>query len=309
MKQLLILSGKGGTGKTTIASAFIKISKAKAYADCDVDAPNLHLLLESKCDPQISDYYGMDKASINQEYCIECGLCMKSCRFDAIKFADRYDIDSNSCEGCGVCEEVCPVGAIHLAKDKAGDLILYKASEVFSSAKLKMGSGTSGLLVSNVKSNLKKNSESDFAIIDGSPGIGCPVIASISGVDLVLIVTEPSLSGISDMKRIFETASKFNTKSLVCINKFDTNVELSYKIEDLCKQNQIPFVGKISYDKSIVIGQNMGKGVLDIDSKASGEIKSIYDSVIEILNNKGEKENENSSSKQFGECSTALWTL
>lgn len=297
MKQLLILSGKGGTGKTTIASSFIKISDAKAYADCDVDAPNLHLISAPNSRPQIDDYFGMDKACINQKYCIECGACMDNCRFSAISFSDIYKVDANACEGCGVCEYVCPVGAVSLNKDVAGKLILYKEDKVFSTAKLKMGSGTSGLLVSQVKKRLKDSSNSEFAIIDGSPGIGCPVIASISGVDLVLIVSEPSVSGISDMKRIIETAAKFGTKSIVCINKFDTNLELSIAIEEYCKSNQIEFVGKVSFDKKIVYVQNMGKNIVDTYCKASIEIKDIYEKVFNILNTRGDGLNENSSSK------------
>lgn len=297
MKQLLILSGKGGTGKTTIASSFIKIASAKAYADCDVDAPNLHLLSAPKVNAIVSDYFGMDKATINQNFCIECGLCMDSCRFDAISLTDVYKVNANACEGCGVCEEVCPVGAIHLKKDKAGDLSLYKDKVVFSTAKLEMGSGTSGLLVSEVKKNLKNNSDSDLAIIDGSPGIGCPVIASISGVDLVLVVSEPTMSGISDMKRIIDTAYKFNTRCLVCINKFDTNVTLSHKIEEMCIENNISFTGKVSFDKEIVYAQNKGISVMDTESKASTQIRNIYDNVINILNNKGDNLYENSSSK------------
>lgn len=297
MKQLLILSGKGGTGKTTIASSFIKISNANAFADCDVDAPNLHLISDLKSNPYVSDYFAMDKAYINQEFCIECGKCMQACRFDAISYHDIYKIDENGCEGCGLCEYICPVGAISLVKDKAGHLLLYKDEKVFSTAKLKMGSGTSGLLVSEVKKRLKESADFEFAIIDGSPGIGCPVIASISGVDLVLIVSEPSLSGFADMKRIIETTNSFSTKSVVCINKYDTNSELSEKIESYCIKQDIAFAGKISFDENIVHAQNKGKSPLEIESKANSEIKKIYKNVLSILTLKGDVFNENSSSK------------
>ena len=156
MKQLLILSGKGGTGKTTIASAFIKLSKVRAYADCDVDAPNLHLITKQNSLPKKTDYYGLPKAEIDIELCIECGQCMQNCRFEAISADGKYKVDPFACEGCGVCELVCPVGAVSLKPAVAGELMLYAdKEEVFSTAQLKMGSGTSGMLVTEVKKQMK----------------------------------------------------------------------------------------------------------------------------------------------------------
>ena len=185
MRQLLILSGKGGTGKTTIASAFIKLSKAKAYADCDVDAPNLHLITAQSAEQKKTDYYGLPKAEINLELCIECDECRQNCRFDAITLDKKYKVNPFACEGCGVCEAVCPVEAITLKPDVAGELMLYtNEGEVFSTAQLKMGSSTSGMLVTEVKKQMKSAAAlTNLAIIDGSPGIGCPVIASLSGVE------------------------------------------------------------------------------------------------------------------------------
>ena len=214
MKQLLILSGKGGTGKTTIASAFIKLSKAEAYADCDVDAPNLHLITGWDSEPEKSDYYGLPTAHINPELCIKCDKCRENCRFDAISAEGCYKVNPFACEGCGVCQYVCPVDAITLMPAIAGELKLYSNKEkAFSTAQLKMGKGTSGMLVTEVKKQMKDAAaDAEIAIIDGSPGIGCPVIASLSGVDMVLIVAEPSISGISDMERIINTADKFRVK-------------------------------------------------------------------------------------------------
>ena len=245
MKQLLILSGKGGTGKTTIASAFIKLANAKAYADCDVDAPNLHLITEQSSQPRKTDYYGLPKAEINPELCIECDRCRQNCRFDSISVDKKYKVDPFACEGCGVCKAVCPVEAISLKPAVAGELMLYaNEGEVFSTAQLKMGSGTSGMLVTEVKKQMKSEIvNGNLAIIDGSPGIGCPVIASLSGVDMVLIVAEPSISGISDLERIIKTAAKFGTMTVICINKFDTNVENTEKIEALCKKQRLTFMG------------------------------------------------------------------
>lgn len=286
MKQLLILSGKGGTGKTTIASAFIKLANAKAFADCDVDAPNLHLLMHQSSQPKISDYYGMDKAFIDTEKCKSCGICKENCRFDAIKLVnEEYKVDYYACEGCGICEEICPIDAITLNPDIAGTLTLYKADNIFSTAQLKMGSGTSGKLVSEVKKQMRESIENvDLAIIDGSPGIGCPVIASLSGIDLVLIVAEPSLSGISDMLRIIRTAEKLNVKSIICVNKYDTSIENTNKIKSLCEEMNLPFVGEIPYDSEAVKAINNGHSIVDVKCKAGDAVKEVFKNTIKIIN-------------------------
>lgn len=285
MKKLLILSGKGGTGKTTIASSFIKLSNAKAYADCDVDAPNLHLALRQDVEPKIKDYYGMPQAYIDLDKCIGCNLCRENCRFDAIYIDEKeYKVDEFACEGCGVCQELCSVNAITLVPKVDGELRLYQSESTFSTAELKMGSGTSGMLVTEVKKQLNfASKEAKLAIIDGSPGIGCPVIASISGVDMVLIITEPTVSGISDMKRIIDTAERFQTRIAICINKFDVNTRNSNIIEKFCKDYGYSFVGKIPYDSNVIKTINEGNLIVDIDSKASKDIKDVYNNTIKIL--------------------------
>jgi len=289
MKQLLILSGKGGTGKTTIASAFIKLADAKAYADCDVDAPNLHLITGRNDEPVKTDYYGLPKAKINPELCTRCDQCRQNCRFDAISIDEKYEVDSFACEGCGVCEYVCPVGAITMMPAVAGELMLYSDGEkVFSTAQLKMGSGTSGMLVTEVKRQMKSAAvDTGLAIIDGSPGIGCPVIASLSGVDMVLIVAEPSISGISDMERIIKTAAKFGTKTAVCINKYDTNIENTEKIEEFCKKQGLPFIGRIPFDHSAVKAVNNGQTIVDIDCTSGTAVKDVYHKTMNLLFEKG----------------------
>lgn len=295
MKQLLILSGKGGTGKTTIAAAFIKLSKAKAYADCDVDAPNLHLIMNQSTEARRSDYYGLPKAVINPDLCSQCGLCLKSCRFDAIHMGNgnEYKVDNYACEGCGVCEAICPVRAVALIPAIAGELLLYANDTVFSTAQLKMGSGTSGMLVTEVKKQMKSAvADIELAVIDGSPGIGCPVIASLSGVNMVLIVAEPSVSGISDMKRIIKTAEIFQTKTAVCINKFDTNIENTEKIELFCQKYNLPFVGRIPFDSNAVKTINNGQSIVDIDCAAGKAVKEIFNKTIKILNTKELEVNE-----------------
>ena len=289
MKQLLILSGKGGTGKTTIASAFNKLANAKSYADCDVDAPNLHLITEQSSQPRKTDYYGLPKAEINPELCIECDRCRQNCRFDSISVDKKYKVDPFACEGCGVCKAVCPVEAISLKPAVAGELMLYaNEGEVFSTAQLKMGSGTSGMLVTEVKKQMKSEIvNGNLAIIDGSPGIGCPVIASLSGVDMVLIVAEPSISGISDLERIIKTAAKFGTMTVICINKFDTNVENTEKIEALCKKQRLTFMGKIPFDSNAVKAINNGRTIVDIDCASGAAVKAVYNKTMKLLFEEG----------------------
>jgi MinD superfamily P-loop ATPase len=285
MKQLLLLSGKGGTGKTTVASAFISLLDAKAYADCDVDAPNLHLVKKGFPNLETSDYFSLPKATIDQTICIQCGKCLQHCRFGAISHTDRYTIDEYACEGCGVCALVCPVKAISLHESKAGELSLFSNDHsVFSTATLKMGSGTTGKLVTKVKDQLKKNAPpTEVAIIDGSPGIGCPVIASLSGVDLVLIVAEPSVSGLSDMLRIIQTAAQFQVKVAVCINKFDTNLKQSAQIEAFCWKQGIPYVGKIPFDKQAIVAINKGQSITDIPCESGYATKSVFERTMQLM--------------------------
>lgn len=294
MKELLILSGKGGTGKTTLASAFIKLSNAKAYADCDVDAPNLHLISGQQSEAVRRDYFGLAKASINQDLCIECDQCRQRCRFNAITADKGYAVKPFACEGCRVCEIVCPVGAIRMKAAVDGDLMLYtEDNKVFSTAKLKMGSGTSGLLVTEVKKQMKSiNVAADLAIIDGSPGIGCPVIASLSGVDMVLIVAEPSISGMSDMERIIKTAQGFGIKTAICINKADTNLENTERIKKFCKDQALPFIGEVPYDPLAVTAINNGQTIVDIDCPSGKAANILYEKTMDLLFQKGGKEAE-----------------
>lgn len=286
MKQLLILSGKGGTGKTTIAGAFIQLLQAKAYADCDVDAPNLHLIMQNLPTPQNQPYYGLDKAIIDQALCIRCGLCFHACQFNAIEQINgHYQVGEFGCEGCGVCHYVCPTGAIKMQTSRDGELQLFQNNDmVFSTAQLKMGSGNSGLLVSEVKKRLSDAAkEVEIAIIDGSPGIGCPVIASLSGVDLVLIVTEPSLSGISDLKRIVQTAAQFKTPIAVCINKYDTNLTNSRYIEDYCLASKITFVGCIPYDEQVVHLVNSGRTIIEGKGPSKEAVIKVFQHTMQVL--------------------------
>ena len=286
MKQLLILSGKGGMGKTTIAAAMARSLNVKACADCDVDAPNLHLLLNHGGVEERKDYYGLPKAYIDEDLCTMCGLCTEMCRFKAVNVGETTTIDIRTCEGCGLCEEICPSRAIEMRPVVAGDLRLYADPNngIFSTAQLRMGNGTSGLLVTEVKRQMIDASKGiGFAIIDGSPGIGCPVIASISGVDMVLIVAEPSVSGLSDMERILDTAKCLKTRSIVCVNKADLNSELTARIRDRCREREVPYVGEIPYDPEVIRAVNRGLTLADTECSAGDAVQEIFKKVTELL--------------------------
>lgn len=291
MKRILLLSGKGGTGKTTVSSALIRLSQAKAVADCDVDAPNLHLVLQEKAQvcaqtcAQVSEFFGGEKAAVDPALCTGCGRCEQLCRFDAIHLVENTAVvNLYSCEGCGVCRHVCPVGAVRLLPDVAGKKELYTGDGVFSTATLKMGRGNSGKLVTEVKkAMLKAAPPCELAIVDGSPGIGCPVIASVNGMDLVLVVAEPSGSGISDLKRLCAAAATLQVQPAVCVNKYDVSPQHTERIETFCRQQGIAFVGKIPFDPMAVRAVNEGTTVVDIDCPAGRAVREIFAKLTVLL--------------------------
>ncbi|MDO4573547.1 MAG: ATP-binding protein, partial [Clostridia bacterium] len=285
MKKLLILSGKGGTGKTTVAAAFIDLLRAEAFADCDVDAPNLHLVAGMTALPERRNYFGAQKAFIDTDKCAGCGACKDNCRFSAISLTGGHcEVNEYACEGCGVCQFVCPNGAVQMRDDIAGEQMLYRDGRVFSTAKLRMGRGNSGKLVTEVKTALIKSAgAANIAVIDGSPGIGCPVIASVSGVDLVLIVAEPSLSGIHDMERIQKTAGILGAKAAVCVNKYDTCPENTQAIERFCAENGVPYAGRIPYDKQASAAINSGHSLASVDCPARAALIGVLANVLTLL--------------------------
>lgn len=283
MKQIAILSGKGGTGKTTVAVALSTIVENKIMADCDVEAPNLNIILKGET-VEDHDFYGKETAVIDRDKCVECRLCEELCRFDAIS---NFEVNPFFCEGCGLCMYKCPVGAIKMVGEKTGHVIYGKTGEgeKLVYAELFPGADGSGKLVTEVRRKAREvTEEEEYLIIDGSPGIGCPVLASATGVDLVLIVTEPTLSGFADMKRVISTIDAFKVPVTVCINKWDLNREVSKEIEDYCEQNGIPVVGKINFDETVVKALKNLKSLKDYpESIAYKQILDMWKNIEKIL--------------------------
>jgi MinD superfamily P-loop ATPase len=263
IKQLAIVSGKGGTGKTTIAAAFAALAKNKVMVDCDVDAADLHLLLKPKILVQ-EKYFGGKSPQVDLDKCTQCGLCTEVCRFNAI---DKGVVDPIACEGCGFCFHICPESAITMEETFSGDWFVSETSYgPFVHARLGIGEENSGKLVTVVRKKaveIAKEKNLDLILIDGPPGIGCPVTASLTGVNLILAVTEPTLSGIHDLERILKLSEHFKIPSMVCINKFDINLENSQKIISYCENNGSKIVGKIPYEPKVVEALVNRKTVMD----------------------------------------------
>lgn len=286
MKKLLILSGKGGTGKTTTAAAFIRFAGARAAADCDVDAPNLALVTGGYARTEARDFLGSDKAKIDESLCIGCGKCAELCRFGAISRASGgvCAVDELACEGCGLCVECCPAGAARLEPDVAGRLLVHSGGGAFAEAELRMGRGNSGKLVTEVKRALYGAAgEAELAIIDGSPGLGCPVMASMNGVSLALIVTEPSVSGLSDLGRLVRTASSARVRTAVCVNRADVDTEMAARIEDWCREQGVPFLGRVPFDPAAQRAINSGRSLADTPCPAREALHGIFLRAMELL--------------------------
>ena len=270
MFKVLVLSGKGGTGKTTIASSLIELFDSQVFGDVDVDAPNLFLLNQLEITDS-QDYYGLQKATIDPDKCIHCGKCSAYCHFKAI---DNFQVVPYRCEGCGVCEFVCPVGAITMVDNVCGQTFeATQGNRKFYSAKLKMGEGNSGKLVTQVKNLMVP--QDTICIIDGSPGVGCPVIAAMANVDLILLVCEATLSGLADMKRTYQLSKSFNLKAACIINRFDLSLEATQEIKNYLEEEDIALVGTIPNDQEVVKCINQGLNVVDFDIPAAQAIREI----------------------------------
>jgi MinD superfamily P-loop ATPase len=285
IKQLAIVSGKGGTGKTTVAAAFAALTKNKVMVDCDVDAADLHLLLQPKIVVQ-EKYFGGRSPYVDLERCTQCGLCTEICRFHAI---DKGVVDSVSCEGCGFCSHICPEETIKMEEAFSGD---WFVSETFYGpfvhARLGIGEENSGKLVTVVRKEameIAKEKNLELILIDGPPGIGCPVTASLTGVNLALAITEPTLSGIHDLERILKLTEHFKIPSMVCINKFDINLENTQQIASFCERNGSRLIGKIPYEPKVVKALVNRKTVMDYPCNDVQEIiRNMWREVEAILN-------------------------
>ncbi|MEW6067702.1 MAG: ATP-binding protein [Nitrospirota bacterium] len=252
MKQIVIISGKGGTGKTVLTASLAALATNKVMVDCDVDAADLYLLLHPETKEKHEFRSGVT-AHINAEICEQCGQCISVCRFDAI--SENFVVDPISCEGCTICSYVCPAGAITLKENVSGEWFISDTKYgPLVHAKLGIAEENSGKLVTQVRQTAKEMAEKekmDYVIIDGPPGIGCPVIASITGVDLALIVTEPTLSGIHDMERVAQVSKHFNVPTKVVINKFDINPANSEEIKKLCEKEDIELIAQLPFSQKV----------------------------------------------------------
>jgi len=279
MKQIVVISGKGGTGKTVITGAFAALAKNHVMADCDVDAADLHLLLQPKIKER-HDFRSGLSAVIDKKICQQCAKCIAACRFNAI--SDSFVIDHVSCEGCAFCSHICPVGAIKMEENLAGEWFISQTRfGPMVHAKLGIAQENSGKLVSLVRKQAKELAlkiNCDWVIIDGAPGIGCPVIASLSGIDCAVVVTEPTLSGLHDALRVIEVTKHFNVSSRLVINKYDLNPDMSEKIEEHCAKNGISLIGKVRFDKIVVEAMVEGKTIMEYkDTPVKDEIRGIWE--------------------------------
>jgi MinD superfamily P-loop ATPase len=294
LKQLTVLSGKGGTGKTSIVASFSALSKNSVIADCDVDAANLSLVTGAHI-VSSETFCGGKKARINQKACVGCGRCKDLCRFDAIKdgahgefYEETFEIDLVSCEGCGVCVYFCPQQAIELSDVVSGEWFLSDTCHgTLVHARLGIAQENSGKLVTLVRTNAQRVAEErnrDLIIIDGAPGIGCPVIASVTGADCALMVAEPTLSGLHDLKRICELTAHFQIPTFVCVNKHDLNPEMTRRIAQYSSEHGLQTPGNVRYDPAVTQAQISGTSVVEYaDNGAADDIRKLWRNVAALL--------------------------
>jgi len=285
MKEIVILSGKGGTGKTSIVGSFAALAQSKVLADCDVDAADLHLLLSPSIKEE-NKFWSGQVAFIDEEKCTQCGLCQDVCRFDAIS---DFRVDPISCEGCGFCSHICPVEAITMTENLAGQWSISDTKYgPLVHARLGIAQENSGKLVAVVRQQAKQIAEKhglDYIISDGPPGIGCPVISSLSGAKMALLVTEPTLSGIHDLERVLGVCHHFGTPALICINKYDLNEDNTRQIERYCLNNGIEIAGRIPFDSIVTEAIAHGLPVVEyVRNGVSHQIEALWETVSKSLN-------------------------
>lgn len=287
MRELVIISGKGGTGKTSLTACFAYLASKKVLADCDVDAADLHILVNPVIQSQ-EDFVGGVKASIISEKCVQCGACREVCRYGAI--SEDFEVSPIACEGCGVCFYVCPEDAVCLKEGVNGRWFISETRfGPMVHATLFPGEENSGKLVALVRNQAKvlaRQRGASLILVDGAPGVGCPVISSVTGANYVLVVTEPSMSGIHDMDRAVELVKGFDIPILVVMNKFDVNLELSRKLEQTCTEKNIQFLGNIPYDERVIESMVQRRCVVELDNgPANRAIRDIWQRLQSVLLN------------------------
>jgi MinD superfamily P-loop ATPase len=289
MKELVVISGKGGTGKTSLVACFAALHENIVLADCDVDAADLHLVMDTRVHHR-EPFVGGKKARILTDLCTACGECERMCRFEAItgEDSDVFHVDPIACEGCGVCTLVCPADAIEFKDVVNGEWFVSETRHgPMVHARLGIAESNSGKLVSVVRNQARGiavKGGRDFVLIDGPPGIGCPVIASVTGSDLVVVVTEPTLSGLHDLERVRQLAEHFGIKTTACVNKCDLNPDMAARLEDHCRETGVEIVGRIPYDNDVTRAQIQKMSVVEFsDGPVSQEIRKMWERVAQIL--------------------------
>lgn len=292
MKEIVVISGKGGTGKTSLAASFALLGgKDVAVADCDVDAADMHLLLQPDFSDE-DDFFSGELAYINQYDCIRCGKCADVCRFDAIPIIKgKFIVDPLSCEGCGYCARICPTNAITNKELNVGKWYVsnIKTGSTMVHAKLGIGADNTGKLVAKVKNEAKDIAEENrktYVVVDGSPGIGCPVVSSLSGASFVVLVTEPSVSGLHDLKRVYELVKKFKIKTGCIINKSDINNLVTDEIIEFLKEENIVHISNLPYDEDFTKAMANGQTIVEY---SNGNLKELitksWNKIIYTANN------------------------
>lgn len=289
---MVIISGKGGTGKTSLAASFALLASCPVVADCDVDAADLHLLL----DPQIRERHEFRsgrQAVVRAEACTGCGICAEVCRFEAVEKREResggivYHVDPVACEGCGVCVHECPESAIDFPECVCGEwMVSDTRSGPMVHARLGIAAENSGKLVTTVRQQARRVAEEgghDLIIADGPPGIGCPVIASLTGASLVLVVTEPTVSGEHDLDRVLQLARHFELPAAVCVNKWDLNPENTRRIEEMTAEAGAAPVGRVRYDREVTKAQVDVKTVVETNAEAGDDVREVWGRLVSLM--------------------------
>jgi MinD superfamily P-loop ATPase len=285
MHELVVISGKGGTGKTSLAASFAVLADRPVIADCDVDAADLHLVLSPRTKER-HDFRSGHEAVVRQDDCTGCGACLAHCRFDAVRLDEgsadmaRFSIDPIACEGCGVCVRFCPVQAIDFRERLCGEWMISETRcGPMVHARLRVAAENSGKLVSTVRREARRITEEEnhsLVIVDGPPGIGCPVIASVTGASLALVVTEPTVSGEHDLERVLSLTQHFGMPAAVCVNKWDLNPEMTARIEDKARRAGARIAGHVRYDRTVTLAQMQERAVVETDAPGGEDVQRVW---------------------------------